>query len=100
MYMTGNTLQIFSIFMVFTLFKTPLIAALNLQKTFAPYETPGNSARLIMVKIVYLLTNALMLGLGIWKVNGMGLLPTTRSDWLAWEAERTWSERAVPREWL
>ncbi|KAK7187967.1 hypothetical protein DPSP01_003147 [Paraphaeosphaeria sporulosa] len=100
MYMTGNTLQIFSIFMVFTLFKTPLIAALNLQKTFAPFETPGTSGRLIMVKIVYLLTNALMLGLGIWKVNAMGLLPTTRSDWLAWEAERTWSERAVPREWL
>ncbi|KAL1592345.1 hypothetical protein SLS60_011423 [Paraconiothyrium brasiliense] len=100
MYMTGNTLQIFSIFMVFTLFKTPLIAALNLQKTFAPFETPGTSSRLIMVKIVYLLTNALMLGLGIWKVNAMGLLPTTRSDWLAWEAERSWSEMAVPREWL
>ncbi|KAK3209223.1 hypothetical protein GRF29_69g1126256 [Pseudopithomyces chartarum] len=100
MYMTGNTLQIFSIFMVFTLFKTPILAALNIQRTFAPFEAPGTSSRLIMVKIVYLLTNALMLGLGVWKVNAMGLLPTTRSDWLAWEAERTWSERAVPKEWL
>lgn len=100
MYMTGNTLQIFSIFMVFTLFKTPILAALNIQRTFAPFEAPGTSSRLIMVKVVYLLTNALMLGLGVWKVNAMGLLPTTRSDWLAWEAERTWSERAVPKEWL
>ncbi|KAF1980091.1 hypothetical protein BU23DRAFT_2310 [Bimuria novae-zelandiae CBS 107.79] len=100
MYMTGNTLQIFSIFMVFTLFKTPILAALNIQKTFASFEAPGTANRLIAVKIVYLLTNALSLGLGIWKVNAMGLLPTTRSDWLAWEAERTWSERAVPQEWL
>ena len=98
--MTGNSLQIFSIFMVFTLFKTPIMAALAIQKTFAPFETPTTATRLIPVKIVYLLTNMLMLGLGIWKVNAMGLLPTTRSDWLAWEAERTWSERAVPWEWL
>jgi hypothetical protein len=100
MYMTGNTLQIFSIFMVFTLFKSPVLAVLGIQRTFAPYETPGTSGRLILVKIVYILCNLLMLGLGIWKVNGMGLLPTTRSDWLAWESERTWSERAVPQEWL
>jgi hypothetical protein len=100
MYMTGNTLQIFSIFMVFSLFKTPVMAVLGLQKTFALFETPGTSTRLIAVKLTYILTNMLMLALGIWKVNAMGLLPTTRSDWLAWEAERTWSERAVPREWL
>ncbi|KAF2019205.1 hypothetical protein BU24DRAFT_458907 [Aaosphaeria arxii CBS 175.79] len=100
MYMTGNTLQIFSIFMVFTLFKTPVMAVIGLQRTFAPFETPGTSGRLLGVKLVYVLMNILMLGLGIWKVNQMGLLPTTRSDWLAWESERSWSERAVPREWL
>ncbi|PVI05526.1 hypothetical protein DM02DRAFT_623926 [Periconia macrospinosa] len=100
MYMTGNSLQIFSIFMVFTLFKTPVMAVLNLQKTFAPFENPETSGRLIPVKITYILCNMLMLALGIWKVNAMGLLPTTRSDWLAWEAERDWSERAIPREWL
>jgi hypothetical protein len=92
MYMTGNTLQIFSVFMVFTLFKTPVLAVLGLQRTFAPFETPGTSGKLLGVM--------LMLALGIWKVNGMGLLPTTTSDWLAWESERTWSERAVPQEWL
>jgi hypothetical protein len=100
MYMTGNTLQIFSIFMVFTLFKTPVLAVLALQRTFAPFETPGTSSRLLLAKALYVLTNMLGLALGIWKVNQMGLLPTTRSDWLAWEGERTWSERAVPKEWL
>jgi hypothetical protein len=100
MYMTGNTLQIFSVFMVFTLFKTPVLAVLSLQRTFAPFETPGTTGKLLGVKLLYIACNMLMLALGIWKVNGMGLLPTTRSDWLAWESERTWSERAVPQEWL
>jgi hypothetical protein len=100
MYMTGNTLQIFSIFMVFSLFKTPVLAVLAIQRSFAPFETPANSTKLLGVKAVYVLTNLLMLCLGIWKVNQMGLLPTTRSDWLAWEGQRSWSERALPREWL
>lgn len=70
------------------------------------------------VKLVYMLMQCLLLGLGIWKVNAMGLLPyvlvppfaqscmwswsfsltkaprTTRSDWLAWETEREPLERA------
>jgi ER membrane protein complex subunit 4 len=46
------------------------------------------------VKIVYVLMQCSLLGLGIYKINGMGLLPTTRSDWLAWEAERQPLERA------
>jgi hypothetical protein len=100
MYMTGNTLQIFSIFMVFTLFKTPILAIIGLPRAFAPFTTPGTSGRLLPVQATYVVMNLLMLGLGLWKVNQMGLLPTTRSDWLAWESERTWGERAIPKAWL
>lgn len=46
------------------------------------------------VKAVYILMNLTLLALGVWKVNAMGLLPTTRSDWLAWEYERVPLERA------
>jgi ER membrane protein complex subunit 4 len=120
MYMTGSSLQIFSIFMVFTLFKTPITALINIQRSFAPFETPGNAGQMNLVKIVFVITNSLLLALGIWKVNQMGLLPyvpfltvfgtldlvecmwlifmnrTTRSDWLAWEAPREALERAYP----
>ena len=34
-------------------------------------------------KFVYLLGNLLCLGLAVYKCQGMGLLPTTTSDWLA-----------------
>ncbi|KAF2091517.1 ER membrane DUF1077 domain-containing protein [Saccharata proteae CBS 121410] len=94
MYMTGNSLQIFSIMMVFMLFKNPITAIININRTFANFDTPGTSSRLLGVKLVFVATNFLALALGIWKVNKMGLLPTTRSDWLAWEAERVPLERA------
>ncbi|KAL0254421.1 hypothetical protein SLS55_009896 [Diplodia seriata] len=99
MYMSGNSLQIFSIMMVFMLFKNPVNAIININRTFANFETPGTSSRLLGVKLIFVATNCLALALGIWKVNKMGLLPTTRSDWLAWESERLPLERAQFLGW-
>lgn len=75
MWMTGNSLQIFSIFMVFTLFKSPLQALLSTNSTFVRFVTDGTRGQMLLVKLVYVLTNLLALGLGIYKVNAMGLLP-------------------------
>jgi len=75
MYMSGNSLQIFSIMMVFMLFKNPITALFAIQSTFARFESEGTKSQLLMVKLVYIGTNLLALGLGIWKLNGMGLLP-------------------------
>lgn len=61
---------------------------------FSKFESAGTSGQIWGVKAVYILMQCLLLGLGIYKVNGMGLLPTTRSDWLAWETEREPLERA------
>lgn len=75
MYMSGNTLQIFSIMMVFMLFKNPIQGLLQTNQVFTKFETEGTRGTLWMVKAVYVLMNLVALGLGIWKVNGMGLLP-------------------------
>ena len=98
MYMSGNGLQIFSIMMVVMLFKTPVTAVLGMNTMFARFETEGNRDKIALAKVVYVLGNVALLALGLWKVNGMGLLPTTRSDWLAWECERSPAERGV-RGW-
>lgn len=96
MYMTGNSLQMFSIMMVFMLFKTPLVALTNINSAFVRYETEGNRDKMLLVKLVYVLTNLMAVGVGVWKVGKMGLLPTTRSDWLAWEEAREVGVRAWP----
>lgn len=75
MYMTGNSLQIFSIMMVFMLFKAPVQAIFNIQGTFQRLETETNKSQMLAVKAAFIGCNLLALALGIWKVNGMGLLP-------------------------
>ncbi|KAF2725767.1 hypothetical protein K431DRAFT_280484 [Polychaeton citri CBS 116435] len=96
MYMTGNSLQIFSIFMVLMLFKGPITAIIGIQNTFARFESQSEGMRdkMLGVKAVFIACNLAVLALGIWKVDQMGLLPTTRSDWLAWESAREPLERA------
>ncbi|OJJ81240.1 ER membrane protein complex subunit 4 [Aspergillus glaucus CBS 516.65] len=94
MYMSGNSLQIFSIMMVFMLFKGPIQGLINTNTVFAKFDTEGTHKKLLGVKAVYVLVQFGLLALGVWKVNAMGLLPTTRSDWLAWESERQPLERA------
>jgi len=112
MYMSGNTLQIFSIMMVGMAFKNPIMGLMATNQAFEKFESPGTKANLLMVKAVYVAMQILALALGIWKVNGMGLLPwvdirererlrlilcrTTRSDWLAWETARDPLEVAIP----
>ncbi|KAL4807127.1 hypothetical protein BDV18DRAFT_136950 [Aspergillus unguis] len=88
MYMSGNSLQIFSIMMVFMLFKGPIQGLINTNNVFAKFESETLRGKLLGVKAVYVLMQFVLLALGVWKVNSMGLLPTTASDWLAWESER------------
>jgi hypothetical protein len=75
MYMTGNSLQVFSIMMVFMLFKTPITAIMGIQNTFVRFESEGSKDKILLAKIAYIACNCLALALGIWKVNQMGLLP-------------------------
>ncbi|KAK4108428.1 hypothetical protein N656DRAFT_771804 [Canariomyces notabilis] len=95
MYMSGNSLQIFSIMMVFMAFKNPIMGILTTNQAFERFETESNKARILQVKLAYVAMQLVALALGVWKVNSMGLLPTTRSDWLAWETQREPVERAV-----
>lgn len=89
------------------LFKGPIQGLINTNSVFAKFESETLRAKMLFVKVVYVLMQFLLLALGVWKVNAMGLLPyvldvsvlwgvsanirvdrTTRSDWLAWESER------------
>ncbi|KAK4185922.1 hypothetical protein QBC35DRAFT_502610 [Podospora australis] len=95
MYMSGNSLQIFSIMMVFMAFKNPIMGILSTNTAFERFESETNKAKVLQVKVVYVVMQLVALALGLWKINGMGLLPTTRSDWLAWEVAREVRDRAV-----
>lgn len=55
---------------------------------FIPLESPSTRARLSQAKLVYLLMQLVIMGMGVYKVWIMGLLPTSGSDFLAWKGER------------
>lgn len=75
MYMSGNSLQIFSIMMVFMLFKGPIQGLIATNAQFVKFETESNRAKIWGCKAVYVLMQFALLGMGVWKVNAMGLLP-------------------------
>lgn len=75
MYMSGNSLQIFSIMMVFMAFKNPLVGLMNTNQAFERFQTESNASQVLQTKLVYVAMQILALALGVWKVNGMGLLP-------------------------
>lgn len=75
MYMSGNSLQIFSIMMVAMAFKNPVMGLVATNQSFERFESEGNKTQMLLVKAVYVGMQILALALGIWKVNGMGLLP-------------------------
>jgi hypothetical protein len=75
MYMSGNSLQIFSIMMVFMAFKNPLAGLMNTNQAFERFQTEGNAGKVLQTKVVYVAMQFLALAVGVWKVNAMGLLP-------------------------
>ncbi|GAA5843418.1 hypothetical protein JCM9279_002095 [Rhodotorula babjevae] len=90
MYMSGGGIQIFSIMSVWFLLKQAVSGMLGVDKAFAPYEAaskpkPGAPKSVpqsyLEQKIVYVICQFGLLAVGLWKVNSMGLLPTSAEDW-------------------
>lgn len=75
MYMSGNSLQIFSIMMVVMAFKNPLMGLVSTNQAFERFQTDSIAGQLIQVKLVYIACQIVALAVGVWKINSMGLLP-------------------------
>lgn len=104
MWMSGSGVQIFSVMMVYMLIKGAITASISVNKAFQPFESTGSSARssadrsnppnrLIYQKLTFIGCQSCLLLLGLWKVNGMGLLPTRLSDWVMYERRPPWALR-------
>ncbi|KAL1931554.1 hypothetical protein VTP01DRAFT_9697 [Rhizomucor pusillus] len=81
-YMTGTGVQIFSVMITAMLFFQPAKAIMSTRQTFERFETKNGAADLLVPKALYIGLHLLTILLGVYKVNAMGLLPTTTSDWL------------------
>uniref|UniRef100_A0A7S0KX01 ER membrane protein complex subunit 4 n=1 Tax=Asterionellopsis glacialis TaxID=33640 RepID=A0A7S0KX01_9STRA len=77
MYMSGKSLNIFSISITSMAVLTPLSSILSIQKAFSALE----DIDLQVPKLIYVACNLVWLGLGLYKMSSMRLLPTTSADW-------------------
>ncbi|CAO0799239.1 unnamed protein product [Mucor circinelloides] len=92
-YMSGTSLQIFTVMVTAMLFFSPVKAIMTTQQTFSRFESDTTTSTtsgkaqpkvdLMMPKLTFIGLHIVTILLGVYKVNAMGLLPNTASDWLA-----------------
>ncbi len=84
LYMSGNGVQIFSVMIVVMLIFNSSKSIMNALKDFDRLKSPEmDASSLYPPTLVYILIQIGMFGMGVWKMNSMGLLPTATSDWLS-----------------
>lgn len=80
LWMSGNSLQIFSIVMLGMAFWQPIQKLMALNTEFARYST--SQVNLFIPKLVFMACNLAGIALALYKSNNMGLLPSSAADWL------------------
>ncbi|BBN06028.1 ER membrane protein complex subunit 4 [Marchantia polymorpha subsp. ruderalis] len=81
MWMAGNTVHLFSIGITFSALWQPISALQAVNKTFEPFKDARTDT--LLPKLLFIAMNFAGLGLGLWKLNSLGLLPTHASDWVS-----------------
>lgn len=75
MYMSGSNLNIFSINTTSSAILTPLTSIFSIDRVFGKLDVDTQTA-----KAVYIAINLVWLGVGLYKMSAMRLLPTTSAD--------------------
>jgi len=78
LWMSGSTLQIFSIMMVAMSLWRPFSALFSVNQQFARYA--ASNVNMTLPKLIYLVLNMVGVGIALYKCQTLGILPNA-SDW-------------------
>ncbi|KAJ3342539.1 hypothetical protein HDU93_001925 [Gonapodya sp. JEL0774] len=95
LWMSGSQLQIYSFMMLFMLFSNGVQGIAKVSQTFERFavtQTGSNGDPVLLPKAIFVVLQLAVIGLGVWKMSSMGLLPTAQSDWLAFLQPKQYSE--------
>ena len=81
MYMSGRNLNIFSISILSSAILSPIKGIMNVSNAFRSCEDPDGKIDLTSSKALFILMNLVWLGVGLYKMATMKLLPLTSADW-------------------
>lgn len=94
LWMSGSSIQIFSIMMTGMALLNPIKALVNANEPFRPFEKEeGVDTRI--AKLIYISLQVLALGVGLYKCSTMGLLPLTSADWIEYLPKVVYSEKGI-----
>jgi ER membrane protein complex subunit 4 len=79
LWMSGNSLQIFSIMTMVSCLYSPIHAIANVTKAFPPQQ----DLDVLLPRLIYCGVYLGQLAFAVHKLNSMGLLPTYASDWVS-----------------
>lgn len=86
-YMTGNSLQMIPIMTTLMMLLNPIKAIFNdTNKMFRNLETDKNASVILQAKLLFIVCQLGCMGIGIWKLNKMGLIPNSDADWLSFKS--------------
>ncbi len=83
LWMSGSSIQIFSIMMTGMALWNPFKALFSVNEPFRPFEKE-EGIDLKMPKLIYAGLQLLSLGVALYKCSTMGLLPLTSADWVSY----------------
>ena len=81
LYMSGKQLNVFSISITTMAIMSPIKGIMNVTNAFRSCEDPDGKLDLTPQKVMFVLMNLVWLGVGLYKMANMKLLPLTSADW-------------------
>lgn len=85
-YMSGTSLQIIPIMTALMLLSGPIKSIFSIRQAFNPVLGNAKTESTIRgAMLLYIVGQCVLMYIGLRKLNQMGLIPNTNSDWLAWE---------------
>lgn len=89
LWMSGRNLNIFSISITSMAIMNPIKGIINVKNAFRSCEDPDGNVDLSSSKALFVVLNLVWLGVGLYKMATMKLLPLTSADW---EGYLVWKE--------
>ncbi|AMD22675.1 HHL095Cp [Eremothecium sinecaudum] len=94
-YMSGTSLQVIPLMTALMLLSGPIKSVASIRSTFRGLlDNNEIYANVIAAMFMYVLFQCVLMAIGLQKLNSMGLLPNTKSDWLAWESPMAYNIKA------
>lgn len=94
LWMSGSSIQIFSIMMTGMALMNPLKAIASVNESFRHLEKE-DGVNLSMPKLIFISVQLVSFAMAMYKLSSMGLLPLTSADWVSYIPEREYQESGV-----